>query len=189
MSTTRNINNAAVAAVWWRKMTSDAQKDRGTRGPRRAALAELRRARDTHDVLQLPAALDLIQKLGISSPGREAERAAMLAGILASVREDDSSRPVARMIGRATLDDAASAKLSEARFRRLLQTEEDGLMDAMRRLVQQAGGRANVYDLAYAVLHWGDRVKKRWIFDYYNVFGDRETVSEPPQSTSGKSEI
>ena len=59
--------------------------------------------------------------------------------------------------------------MSEGRFRRLLQTDGDELMDAMRRLVHLTKRKANVYDLSFSVLRWGDIVKKRWIFEYYNV--------------------
>ncbi len=42
-------------------------------------------------------------------------------------------------------------------------------MGAMRRLVRLTKGKVNVKDLSFAVLRWGDGVKKRWIFDYYGV--------------------
>ena len=45
------------------------------------------------------------------------------------------------------------------------------LIDAMRRLVRMTKGTANVRDLSAAILYWGDRVKKDWIFDYYGVAG------------------
>ena len=64
--------------------------------------------------------------------------------------------------------------MSEGRFRRLLQAQDNELMDAMRRLARMAKGKLNVHDLSYAILNWGDgyrgdRVKRRWIFDYYGV--------------------
>ena len=97
------------------------------------------------------------------------DRVAALAGILAWVRNDDD-RPVARAVGRRSLDDV-EAVMSEGRFRRLLQIDErsDGLMDAMRRLVRLADRTVNVRDLSGSVLYWGDRVRKRWIFNYYGV--------------------
>ena len=85
------------------------------------------------------------------------------------------------------LDDDQSALMYEVRFRRLLQTDGDGLMDAMRRLVRLTKGSANVYDLSFAVLRWGDKVKRRWIFEYYGVSdiaGPRAAVSDTSPASS-----
>jgi CRISPR type I-E-associated protein CasB/Cse2 len=154
-----------IAETWWRELTSHEVGGRVTRGTRRAALAGLRRAGTPLEVIQEPEALRLITRLPHENP----DRVAMLAGILAFVRESDD-RPVARAIGRTSLDDE-SAVMSESRFRRLMQVSGEELMGAMRRLVRLTKGRANVNDLSFAVLRWGDGVKKRWIFSYYGVHG------------------
>ena len=154
-------NAGAIAAEWWRKLNPE---DGVQTGPQRAALARLRRAGTPLEAMREAAALRLIQRL----PNRDADRVAALAGILAWVREDDN-RPVARIVGRGSLDNT-EAVLSEGRFRRLMQVEgNEELMDAMRRLMLLAGGTVNVRDLSGSVLYWGDRVRKRWIFDYYGV--------------------
>ena len=155
----RRNKAAAVAEDWWRSLTADQSAGRGAR---RGALARLRRAVTPLEVMQEPEALRLIARLP-----RNPERVAVLAGILACVRETEG-RTVARSIGRASLDDE-KAILSEVRFRRLLQARNDELLEAMRRIVRLTSGKVNVYDLSHAVLHWGDRVRKRWIFDYYGV--------------------
>ena len=155
----RRNEAAAVAEDWWQALTADQSAGRGAR---RGALARLRRAATPLEVMQEPETLRLIARLP-----RNPERVAVLAGILAYVRETES-RTVARAIGRATLDDE-KAILSEVRFRRLLQARNDELLEAMRRIVRLTSGKVNVYDLSDAVLHWGDRVRKRWIFDYYGV--------------------
>jgi len=99
---------------------------------------------------------------------RRAPYFGVVAATLAHVREDDPEhKPVARAIGRATINDE-EALLSELRFRRLLEADTpEELMTGMRRLVQIAGGRLNVDDLARSILNWGDVVKRRWAFDYY----------------------
>lgn len=158
---------AAIAHDWWQRLTT---MDGAQVGRRRAALARMRRAATPTEVMQEPEALHLVARLLPRSP----ERVAMLAGVLAFVRESDD-RPFARAVGRATLDDDQSAQLSEGRFRRLLQAQPDELMETMRRLVRLTKGRANVHDLSSAILYWGENVKKRWIFDYYAVAG-----STPP---------
>ena len=155
---------SAIAEAWWRELTSDEAAGRTNRGARRAALAGLRRAGTPLEVIQEPETLRLITRLPHENP----DRVAALAGILAFVRESDDRR-VARAIGRTSLDDGESAVMSESRFRRLMQVSGDELMGAMRRLVRLTKGKANVGDLSFAVLRWGDGVKKRWIFEYYGV--------------------
>ena len=154
---------ADIAKQWWQELTAT---DSALRGARRAARARLRRATTVLDVIQEPEALRLIARL----PGRSPERVAALAGVLALVdREPPHGQNVARAIGRDSLDDDESALMSEGRFRRLLQAEDGNLMGPMRRLVRLTKGVAHVRDLSSAVLCWSDDVKKRWIFDYYNV--------------------
>ncbi|MDD9985158.1 MAG: type I-E CRISPR-associated protein Cse2/CasB [Spirochaetaceae bacterium] len=170
----RRNKAAAVAEDWWRALTADQSAGRGAR---RGALARLRRAVTPLEVMQEPEALRLIARLP-----RNPERVATLAGILAYVRETEG-RTVARSIGRASLDDE-KAILSEVRFRRLLQARNDELelLEAMRRIVRLTSGKVNVYDLSYAVLHWGDRVRKRWIFDYYGVSESTPSGDHPALS-------
>ena len=168
----RRNEAAVVAEDWWRALNADRS---GGRGARRGALARMRRAATPLEVMQEPEALRLIARLP-----RNPDRVAVLAGILACVRETEG-RTVARAIGRASLDDER-AILSEVRFRRLLQARNDELLEAMRRIIRLTSGKANVYDLSDAVLHWGDRVRKRWIFDYYGVSGSTPAgdASVPP---------
>lgn len=157
-----NSGPQEIAHDWWMRLKDPS-------GPHRAALARMRRAHTTIDVVQEPEALRLIARL---RPFRvNDDRAATLAGVLALVREDHEVR-VARAVGRRSLDDDQSAQLSEARFRRLMQSESDDLMAQMRRLVQMTKGQANVFDLAETILYWGDRVRRRWIFEYYAVGSD-----------------
>ena len=165
---------AAIASKWWRELTAVSP---GRRGVRRASLARLRRAKTPLEVIQESAALRLIKEL----PEEQPDRVAILAGILAFVTESDN-RKLARAIGRDSLDNAESALMSEGRFRRLLQVRSDELMDAMRRLVRLTKGKANVYDVSFAVLRWGEGVKKRWIFDYYNVSPNMSL--QPPARTN-----
>lgn len=169
----------AIAADWWRKF--DLENGVQT-GVQKAALAHLRRAETPLKAMRETATLRLIQRL----PDYDnKDRVAALAGILAWVRDDDT-RPVARVIGRRSLDDT-EAVVSEGRFRRLMQVEnnDEELMDAMRRLVRLAGKKVNVEDLSYSVLYWGDCVRRRWIFDYYGV--GRAAPSTPPTTPQGDS--
>lgn len=153
---------AAIVHDWWQRLT---RNEGAQLGQRRAALARLRRASKPLEIIQEPEALRLIVRLP-----RNPDRVAALAGILAFVQEDDDER-IAYAIGPRSLrdEDKATAVLSEARFRRLLQTHGNELMEPMRRLVRMTKGKANVYDLSYAVLYWGDGVRRRWMFEYYGA--------------------
>lgn len=178
-----SIGAGAVATKWYGRTLDDEAGNPTLHGTRRAVRARLRRARTPLEVMQEPEALRLIEELS----GEHPDRVAILVGILAFVEKTDD-RKVARAIGRASLDDD-EAIVSKARFRRLLQTPGDALLDPMRRLVHLTKGKANVYDLSVSVLSWDDVVrKKRWIFDYYNV---SESISArgaasgaPPVSTA-----
>jgi CRISPR type I-E-associated protein CasB/Cse2 len=100
------------------------------------------------------------------SPRRSISLAAAI--ILAQVREDDRSAPVARQLGASGPDQRAV--MSPLRLSRLLtaDTIEDRLV-AFRRVVALLGGRAHVPNLATALLDWSERTRIIWAFDYHNV--------------------
>ena len=169
---------AEAAAEWWREMNFERRGDglRRAGGAKRAALAKLRRASGPIDALATPEAIDLYRRL--CQAGRQVDRdfpdrVAALAVALANLKPElenlGNDRRVPRVFGRKTFDDPESASLSEARFRRLLQAEGAELLDAFRRLVRLLDGRAEPGSLADAILHWDDRMRQRWIFDYYGV--------------------
>ena len=149
----------SIAYQWWRALNP---REGAPSGHQRAALSRMRRAARPLDVMQEPEALRLFARLR-----GDPDRVAALAGVLACVRDTDE-RPVARAIGRASLDDE-TALLSEGRFRRLLQVPHGELMEPMRRVVRIAKGKVNVNYLSWSMLSWSDEVKKHWIFEYYGV--------------------
>lgn len=156
------------ARKWWRTMAGWPSGNNADRG----GLAKLRRCREPLNALLLaPATFNLIERL----PKSNKDRVAVLAVVLAHIRDDDSSKRIARAIGRKSLSDEESALLSEGRFRRLLQSEgNEELLTNMVRLVRHMKGKANVEDMAKTILDWGDtkwgnRTRRRWAFDYYAV--------------------
>jgi len=173
--TNRETDVEQVAYQWWRRLNPDTGHQKGHQ---RAALARMRRASTPIEIMQEPEALRLIERLP-----RDPHRVAVLAGVLAFVRETDKQR-VARAIGRASLDDDQSALLAESRFRRLLQTPPNELLDPMRRLVRMTKGKINVEDLSRAILFWGDRLKKDWIFKYYGINERRDDQDQPGATTT-----
>ena len=174
MSRSREGSAASAAFRWWRELNPP---DGVRSGRQRAALARLRRAAKPVEIMLEPEALKLIARLP-----RDRDRVATLIGVLAHVRETDQ-RTVARAVGRDALDDD-KAVLSEGRFRRLLQARQDELLEPMRRLVRLAGGKVNVEDLSGSILYWGDRVRKRWIFDYYGVAENIRSETEAPPTAA-----
>ena len=165
-----------IAFQWWSELVNGQGPASGSH---RGALARMRRAATPIEIMQEPMALRLIARLP-----RHPDRVATLAGILAFVMETDNL-PVARAVGRDSLDDDHSALLSENRFRRLMQVQDTELLEPMRRLVRMTKGRINVYGLSRSVLYWGDRVKKQWIFEYYGVGDGRQAgKSQNPSQSS-----
>ncbi len=114
----------------------------------------------------LPAGVDLVRRLG--GVKGNVDRAALLAIVLAHIRNDDPHKTIARAVGRDAFEKPDSALYKEARFRRLLLCRTpDELLAHMTRLAKFLNGTANVADLAESIIYWGDRVRRRWAFDYY----------------------
>lgn len=181
MTDTTQPTAPSIAFEWWRRLNP---QDGSQSGTHRAAMARLRRASTATEVLLEPEALRLVARLPHSR-----EKAVVLAGVLGHVRQTDELR-VARAIGRSALDDEQSALVSEGRFRRLLQSPDSELMGAMRRLVSMMKGRVNVHDLSSAILYWGEKTKRQWIFDYYGVALGADsgaTASSRPTSSRDQS--
>lgn len=161
------VGAAAVALSWWRGLQPDHQRGNPQeRGGDRAALARLRRAGTLGEVMAEEAAIDLWRRLANSDEQR-LKRIAVIAHVLAHVREDDKETGM-RRVGRKSYGDADSAKLKPIRFRRLLAArEDDELMREMRRLVQLADRRLDVGHLAASLFFWSDTTRARWTFDYF----------------------
>lgn len=178
MSKRNDMDYGAVAFEWWRELVPAEDGAQPVPGWKRATLARLRRANEPLEVMMEPYSLCLVHKL--SALRADPDRVATLAGILAVVRKD-VREPVTHILGRQSLDDD-TATLSEGRFRRLLQTPTNDLLDPMRRLVRLAQNEVNVRHLATSILYWGEATKKRWIFDYY---GASSAIRSPSRSEPG----
>jgi len=138
-------------------------------------------------VLMEPAAIGLARRLGRTAPA-QMTRNCILAAVLAHVRENDSvslarAAGPQEVMGEQVKDDRA-AKLKYGRFKRLLQSDDDELLEQMRRLVHLLGQKASVADLAVSILFWGDRTRKRWVYEYY----DLGRVNQPGGSGNSSAE-
>ncbi|GAB4349424.1 MAG: hypothetical protein Kow006_11080 [Gammaproteobacteria bacterium] len=153
-----------ILADWWRDLASD-----------RGARAELRRARSPEEAALIPATIDLITRLRATPvtdhPGWLA-RIPAIAGLAAHL-DHEAARDVLAPPDREALPRRmASAKgdrprVSELRFRRLLQYSRDELYRPMLRILAQLDNRAGLFDLADAVFWWGPQIQKSWAFAYF----------------------
>lgn len=188
----------APALAWWRRHCDpmNRQVDPGTR-------ARLRRARSHLDVLRVSAAADLARRLGAvptthAAPPWRLYAALDLARVLAHVKEHETRHPMRAAGWKGFPGDKKESEagdqrpvLSEARFRRLLETGEgEEKVLAFTRLVTILGGMINVEQLASDFITWnhpeyGDRVRERWVFEYLDA---GNAAPEPPPIDSPNTE-
>lgn len=164
--TSDTTDPAGAASSWWHGLQPDPAQ--GRPGDR-AALARLRRAATVAEAMTEPAAIALFRRIGATGPDRLPE-IALLATVLAHVREDAREGSVARCLGPEYPDAPETALMSPLRFRRLLEaTTDDERLTAFRRMVALAGGTLPLRDLARSLLRWNDATRRRWIYDYWNA--------------------
>lgn len=123
----------------------------------RALAARLRRAGPVA-VLSEAAVHDLARVLRVT----EAAALIRLVQVLAEVREH-TSRPLASALG------GDPAAMSTLRFQRLMRVSDDDLTDALRRAIAMADRRCNVAALGEDMLHWSEKTRSRWCFQYFGA--------------------
>lgn len=154
-------DEAKAARAWWSMLQP--KPGTGYAGDR-AALARLRRCATILAAMSEPATLDLFRRMGFSrtNAGRDLPRAALLAAVLANVRDDTGKPRFAEAIGAPPGGKPADAKLKPSRFKRLIAAREpDDLLTAYRRAVALLDGRADVRDVARQLLAFTDPVEQR----------------------------
>jgi CRISPR system Cascade subunit CasB len=150
--------DATIALGWWSVLQPEHDS-----GGDRAALARLRRCATATQAASEPATIELAHRLGIGWEGLG--RVAVLAAVLAHIRKHDGSAKAARQL---RAPDRSTPLMSLLRFRRLIQAEtEDDRIIAFRRAAALARGSLNVWDLADSLLHWNDKTRQRWLYDYH----------------------
>lgn len=148
---------------WWREITRE--ENRGGR-------AQLKRAKTLQEVLLVPAYHNLRHRL-LGTRLVLADRVALVAALLARVDGPDEARVAARMAHTPGMG-ATRSRVSELRFRRLLQVREpEEVFRTMRRVIALLDGVANVLDLARSLYWWpgdsGDRTRQQWALAYYDA--------------------
>ncbi|NOZ77780.1 MAG: hypothetical protein GXP48_01115, partial [Acidobacteria bacterium] len=107
----KNLEESSVLA-WWHEVIGDKNAPAGPR-------AELRRARTLEEVVFVPAFHDLRRRLA-GTEWRTVDRLALVAGVLAHVRENDHSKTFAAHMGTPKPGGSKTPLVSPPRFRRLL---------------------------------------------------------------------
>jgi CRISPR system Cascade subunit CasB len=168
----------SIAIGWWKGLQPEIRSD-GHKAGNPGALARLRRA-DLVGAAMEEVTIDLFKRLappaGLRSDfPRHAlfERTALIAAVLAHVREHDN-RKLAAAAGEKKVDSDQRA-LHPLRLRRLFAAHNPAdCLVGFRRLVALLDNKANVADLAETLLEWpdekrGDSRRTRWAFDYYGA--------------------
>lgn len=124
--------------------------------------AMLRRAKSADQVVMSRTFHQLCRRLQPYLQGEYnwEERIAAVTGLLSHVRGYVRQPLAEQMAG-------SPPKVSELRFRRILQRDRGDLYKAMIRVLRMLDNKANIYDVANSVFDWGDLVKKRWAYRYF----------------------
>ena len=172
-------NIGQAASSWWRDLQPQDDEGKSRRGDR-GALARLRRCASVMDAASEPATFALCRKLEATE--RDLARVALLAAVLAQVREHDGRLRVARQLGAQNRE--TPAVMSDLRFRRLVQSDtDDEKLIGFRRLVALVGRKLNVADLADGVVNWEwEATRRRWIYAYHDApdFQSNNADAMPP---------
>ncbi len=151
--------SAAILLRWW----ADLSRRRGER-------AELRRASTPAEVIFCPGYHRLLGELRSAGyvPGASAAAGlAIVAALAAHVETNAPTGSFARQMAEPA-GPQRGARVSGLRFRRLLAfPDRDQLLPALVRALRLTGGKARVLELARSAFFWGDSVRKRWAYDYY----------------------
>ncbi len=146
--------------AWWQRM----EEDHGLR-------AEVRRCSTVQEVLLLPAFARFRHELGPHMTGEWnwETRMAAVFGLLSHVKAQVSASLPEQMAETA----GGAPRLSELRFRRLLQADRGALYVALLRVLRLLKGQADIRGLAKAVYDWNDRVKREWAYSYFPRVPDK----------------
>ena len=153
-----------VLADWWRRLEGD-----------RGARAELRRARSPEEAALIPSTIDLITRLRATPVAEQSGwlvRIPIIAGLTAHLDHNAADKVLTSPNRDVLPRRMASSKgdrprVSELRFRRLLQYSRDDLYRPMIRVLAQLDRQAGLFDLADAIFWWGPQVQKAWAFAYF----------------------
>ncbi len=164
----RPLSDEVLGALmhWWTHIS-----DESASGQDKADRAILKRCDSIEAVTRTAAYHRVYRAMRAQHGGEdwkpwEQDRLAMLVGLAAHVKR--SGHKIANEMSRqASGSDRPS--VSELRFRRLLESpDNDSLYVALRRVLPLVDRGIDLRQLARDLFSWGDSVKKRWAYDYYD---------------------
>jgi CRISPR system Cascade subunit CasB len=164
---------AEIATEWWKTL----EQHPGDR-------ANLRRADDIIVAVPIRACREFLAATGgIGQDDRVVEARVAVTLVLAQIRSDSGGAHFARRLGLQA--GADKPVLAEPRFRRLLQIERPlDLVLPLRRALRLLDQSAPVGDLADSIRYWGDKTKRRWLFQYYDATTPFSSADAAPASLS-----
>jgi CRISPR system Cascade subunit CasB len=140
-------------AEWWNGLAANP-----------GARADLRRAHDLTAVVISPAFQRFRRRMvmaGLPEDESRQDRLAVLAGVLVHLNASNELRLPQAMRGED------KPRVSELRFRRLLDSPSmEDLFTGLRRVLPLIDSAADIHQLAADIWYWGDKVRKRWAYDY-----------------------
>ena len=146
----------SVLHEWWAHL----EDNKGDR-------AALRRCQEPLEALFVPAYHRLYHELR-QHDGSSDLRLPAIAALLAHVKSEVTDKEFASQMATPKLTGGETPRLSELRFRRLLQCQTvNELFPALRRVVYVLDGSVNLYSLADSVYWWGEKVRRDWAYAYY----------------------
>ncbi len=188
---------AKAARAWWAALgPREAVGDQLAHPGDRAALARLRRANTVLEAASEPATIELFQKLQFDRSRASADlpRAALIAAVLAYIRENDPKHKIASAIGQPRAGEGTTALITPLRFKRLVAARSpDDLLIQFRRVVAIMGKTANVKDLARLLLvftdpdyRYAERARVMFAFAYHGAedFAPAADPASAPQPAS-----
>lgn len=138
--------------------------------------AELKRCRSENEVMMTPAFYQLHSRFSPLMEGEPwlSQRLAIIVGLMSHIRNEKGKAFTSPTSEKSAIDlfigpftDGSPPKLSELRFRRVLQRDTAELYPALLRLLKMVSGEVNLYGLADSVFRWGPRVKQQWAEAYF----------------------
>lgn len=158
---TRDNAIGKALADWWKGLEED-----------RASRAILRRAASPTEVVLSAPYQHLYRSLRAmgwnpdDKPWLD-DKLATAVGLLVHVKTDSPGLTVPKAMGHNKAGEGSPA-VSELRFLRLLDSRDlDGLYGSLRRVLPLMEHKVDVLLLTNDVLFWGDEVRKRWAYAYY----------------------
>jgi CRISPR system Cascade subunit CasB len=170
----RDNGPGCILLEWWQP-PADGKPGGISNGDR----AALKRCATTTDVVFVPAYQTLFRRLapllGCDRDSYQAEKLARISGLLAHVRVDV---PDTKLPEQMAIPDGNKPTVSELRFQRLIRQEDnEQLYRDFIRVIQLLDRKLDVINLANSIWFWGDKLRRDWVYAYYDKAPPRETAA------------